>query len=542
MYSSSSVSSRPHSYFQLKALEKDIRVTLALTRRYINPLESPLYRLPSDLFSEIASYLTSESDLINATHVSYHLRDALLSYPNLWSYLNLEGETRARVFLERSGQTSLHIDMTKVTARTIGVFAELRQQSKRIAALKLGHWPTQNVFLSEAMPSLRRLEISCYCGDWDKEWDAYWTPAWGPTERVTSWSFSSLTSLIVRGLDPIPFYTPHLTRFSYWDHRYSIGPDSLLSFLDNCPILEHVNIVDLDESNRDKDDLVVSLPNLHTYTQTTFDNFCPLGVLNALSLASSCSITLKFDCDNSIVGDYVGPPRFENLDYLSDVRRVKLSTVHDAGGRGVVGTLELINAKGTRVRSKRLGSEKEPFVQEVQDDACNVAHLKFLRSLDSPSVETLCIDRCVPQDGVSVQFLKEALGFGGVKTLILSYEAARLCLSTLDEVPSAGGQGRRFLPIHTLIIYLEPDPDLFSDPLLLLLLRIAQRRKAAGYPFRSVSLFLYGDQGWDQVSELRECVEELEVVMGDGALDWNVNKYFLDGLDHLQKNQDVQWD
>ena len=77
------------------------------------------------------------------------------------------------------------------------------------------------------------------------------------------------------------------------------------------------------------------------------------------------------------------------------------------------------------------------------------------------------------------------------------------------------------------------------------LLSVAEMRKEAGFPFQSVSLFLrYGLEchpAW--VSKgLRRRVKRLEVVVGDDILDWDVDKYFLDGLDHLQKNRDVQWD
>lgn len=34
---------------------------------------------------------------------------------------------------------------------------------------------------------------------------------------------------------------------------------------------------------------------------------------------------------------------------------------------------------------------------------------------------------------------------------------------------------------------------------------------------------------------------KLEVVEGDDVLDWEVDKYSLDGLEHL-KNRNVQWD
>jgi len=203
----------------MKSLEDDISATLAMLRRHINPLESPLYRLPPDLLPEVASHLTDESDIVNATHVSYHLRSALLSYPSLWSHLDFEHEMRTRAFFERSGRTPLHINMVRDVTRTVDSLAELRQRSKRIATLKLRHWSIQKKFLSEPLPSLKRLEIffEYYDDDWDEGWDTAWAPVWGPVEKTTSWSFPSLTSLVICNLRSSPFYVPHLTCFKFWD-------------------------------------------------------------------------------------------------------------------------------------------------------------------------------------------------------------------------------------------------------------------------------------------------------------------------------------
>ena len=82
------------------------------------------------------------------------------------------------------------------------------------------------------MPSLRRLEIlSDY--DMDDDWESYegiWIRAWGSTGYETSWSFPSLTTFIIRNVDPVPFRTPHLTRFKFWDEKGYIGIHKLLSF------------------------------------------------------------------------------------------------------------------------------------------------------------------------------------------------------------------------------------------------------------------------------------------------------------------------
>ena len=547
----SSVSSRPHTHFQIKALVDDVHLALTMLRRHVNLLGSPLYRLPPDLFPKVASHLTSETDLVNATHVSYHLRNTLLSHPSLWSHLNFKHEMRARAFLERSGQTPLHIDIRGWdTNRLAGSLAEPCQQSKRIVALKLRDWSIRKVFLSEPLPSLKKLQIF---GDPYSNviWDTLWTPEWGQTEKVTSWSFPSLTSLIVYNLDPTPFYTQHLTCFKFWDVERLTDTSTILSFLDNCPFLEHIDI--LSDERWDKQDSVVPLPNLRTYTETTFGQVCPVTVLNMLSLPPFCSVTLRshFGKTAAEAGDTL--PGFKNPDYVTKIKRVKLSMAHGAHrnevtGNEVTGTLEFVNAKGTKTCLERMSFEDEerrPLLQEDERHVHTVTHLNFFRSLDGQSVEILCIGGCTQPDEVTVGFLEEALGFGSVRTLILSHSAVEPCLSALNREPDASDHGRWFSPIHTLVI--RPDSSRFNmyPRVLELLLSVAEMRKEAGFPFKSVSLFLQDGLEHEVVwvsQGLKKCVERLEVIVGDDVLDWDVDKYFLDGLDHLQKNWDVQWD
>ena len=180
--------------------------------------------------------------------------------------------------------------------------------------------------------SLRRLEIFYdydYDDNWEDAWDTKWAPVWGPTEEVTSWSFPSLKSLIVHCFIPIQFSTPRLTCFKFWDSESS-NTAKLLSFLNNCPLLEHIYISYSTGRNKGNHDLVVSLPNLHTYTQTTHNGMCPLTVFNRLSLPSFCSITLRFQICNRKATETDVLPRFKNPDYLSEIKQVKLKTTYDA--------------------------------------------------------------------------------------------------------------------------------------------------------------------------------------------------------------------
>ena len=529
----------------MKALEDDVHAALGMLRRHINPLQSPIYRLPPDVFPEIASHLTNETDLVNATHVSYHVRNTLLSHPSLWSHLNFDRERRARAFLERSGQTPLHIDMPKNSIRTTDSLAKLRGQSERIASLNLQHWRIQKKFLSESLPSLRRLEVPHhhYGYYWDESPDNPWGSVLYPVIEPTLWSLPSLTSLIVNDLDPALLHTPHLTRFKFFSGKYATSPSVLPSFLNSCPLLEHIDISYEGEFPRDQD-LVVSLPNLRTYTETIYDRVYPITLLNMLSLPPLCSVTLRSKSSETKGEVDVVLPHFENPDYLAQIKRIKLRTTYGYSRNEVAETLELVNAKGTKVCFERNfeGGVQWPLVQGDKKRTGSMVHPGFSRRVHGQSLEVLCIDGCTRPNTETGFFFLRAWVVGNVRTLILSGGAVRVCLSVLSRELGNRGRMRCPPPIHTLIIHTDQS-DLKE------LLSAAQEGKVAGFPFKYVSLFLQGDLGWEyraiveeDLDKLRKCVERLEVAEEDDALDWDVDKYFLDGLDHLQKNRDVQWD
>ena len=369
------------------------------------------------------------------------------------------------------------------------------------------------------------------------------------TDLGTDNDLADFSLLNVYNLDSIPFYASNLTRFKFWNKEGKTDAHILVDFLDNCPLLEHIDISYVD-SSRNESDLVVSLPSLRTYTQTTFGKTHSLTVFDKLSFPPSCSVTLGLQIDGeTTAADHV-LVCFKNPDYLAEIKWVKLGATHSSDGNKVARVLELINAEGTKVRFEGTSFEQKeegPFVQQDRQHAQNMAYLDSLRALDDLPMETFCIDGYALPGvwGVDVEFFKKALGLGDVRTLILSRNAVEPCLSALDKDQDAGSDGQRFLSIHTLIVHPNPQRDGLGNEALKLLLRVAQMRKAHGSPFISVLLFLRGRPGWDwngALDGLERCIEKLEVVTGDEALDWNIDKYFLDGLEHLQGNRDIQWD
>jgi len=108
--------------------------------------------------------------------------------------------------------------------------------------------------------------------------------------------------------------------------------------------------------------------------------------------------------------------------------------------------------------------------------------------------------------------------------LILSGTAVKPCLLALDIDPDASGYLRRSSPVHTLITHSDFENTGWNDNLRTRL-TVTRRRKAAGSPFKSVSLFLSKDPGLQQVLKELEASHHRGEFLGVG-----VDKYFLDGV------------
>jgi len=85
--------------------------------------------------------------------------------------------------------------------------------------------------------------------------------------------------------------------------------------------------------------------------------------------------------------------------------------------------------------------------------------------------------------------------------------------------------------------------DYSGEDVISTLCHIARERKLAGFPLRSVSLFLNraDDLGRPEfvdpeLEELRGSIETFKLVVGDDVLDWNVDDHFLDGLNLVRED------
>ena len=70
---------------------------------------APVNNLPVEVLQQIPSWLPYVADIVTASHVCRYWRTALLSYSDLWSYLNCRSEHATRALVERSGVVPLDI-------------------------------------------------------------------------------------------------------------------------------------------------------------------------------------------------------------------------------------------------------------------------------------------------------------------------------------------------------------------------------------------------------------------------------------------------
>lgn len=207
-------------------------------------------------------------------------------------------------------------------------------------------------------------------------------------------------------------------------------------------------------------------------------------------------------------------PPFQNPDYLDGITRIKLKVRDDAVSGGTTWTLELVNAKGARVCSERAVEAAGP--EHIDQDESNLAHLGCLPDLNTKSAEVLCLEGFGLWDGRrgAINNLKSALGhLRGLTTIILPPTAAMLHLLALN-LDSEASHPYHSPSVHTLVIHSETDNRGWPHNLQTLL-TVARRRKAAGCPFRSVSLFLLHDMPAEWVlDQLRGCIERFEVNVG----------------------------
>jgi hypothetical protein len=514
-------------------LEQIVAAAPATERRRINALESQIYRLPPEILSVVASYLPKQA-LIKASHVSYHWRTVLLASPSLWADLNFHHKRELPAFLERSKSAPIHVAMDKDCTGSYAAFAFLKQHATRIETLVISGLEFSVRNSLPPMPNLRKLDIF-FKSNGSRD------PLHKIDDRANAkWILPAVTTLIVQGGDAFPFDVPQLTQLQVHS-REILAIDKLLHFLNRCPLLEELEVAYERSVHTSRTRETAELPNLRLYNYHTTKNEY-LGLLNKLRLPPSCSVVFNYWNGSAAVHQVNHDIPFYNPSPLSEIKRINLKAVGQTGG-SIDATVELMDVRSYRVfmvrnvgRSRRVGWIDDHGVVDN-------LYVAYLKGLDTRAVTILCIESSYRWDLNSAQEVLSCLE--GIRMLVLSGPVVAPCVHAL--CPMAEGDPEypdpsrwRCPKLDTLVIR---SPSLFwcnpMDDIMRYLPAIAQERKAAGMPFKSISLFI--SSPWDEngngpmescssLEVLRGCVERFEIVLGDDALDWNADDYFFDGL------------
>jgi hypothetical protein len=371
------------------------------------------------------------------------------------------------------------------------------------------------------MPSLRKLDL-----------------AWRGTgirnlHGIDGFIHPTLTALTVRGGYAFPFNVPRLTRLQIHSHYSPLATTELLDFLNGCPSLEELEVDYSGQIEIERDRDAIDLPRLRFYSHSTSTYF-QLELFDKLSFPESCSVvfnywngTIESDQTNDLLPFYNPSP-------LADIKRVKLKT--DSRDS----TIGLIDAKSSRAY---LAADVQMSWQTHRiDKDITASYISYLEGIDIHAVEVLCVEGPEIWDHDHAKDVLSCLQ--KITTLVLSDPAAIAYILALGQEPGDNDGDDdtnewRCPMLGTLVIQAWEFSER-GEQILQHLPLVAQRRKDAGIPFDSVSLFIHCP--WDEyetvptesspaLEQLRGCVEKFEIVTGDDALDWNMDDYFFDGLE-----------
>ena len=439
-------------------------------------------------------------------------------------------------FFERSGLTPISVSMDVGHPNSSLVRREfLAEHAARIESLAISgleYFVRYGRTLLPPMVSLRRLDISL-----GMDGRLYKTD----DRKNVRLDFPSLSTLTLRGGDSFPLSSPQLTRLQV--HSNILAVDKLLHFLKRCPLLEELEVGHARGIITWDDDEIVALPHLSLYGHRTNKGAHPI-LLDKLRLPPSCSVVFNYWNGSTDEYNPFTDTHFYNPSLLTDIKRIRLKTVQREEGF-VDATLELIDAGDNRVHlMKSVGGDR----LQAGYGAMSGLYTAYLKELDTRTVEILCVEGLDPSP---LDSAKEVLScLREVKTLVLTGDAVLPYIDALSpgapercysyEEADLNTNEWQCMKLDTLVIHAR---DFHCGPrnneILYDLDGIAERRKKAGVPLKSVSVFI--PRTWEEYDEdtmetapvlgrLELETKKFEIVLEDDAMDWDIDDYFFDGL------------
>lgn len=450
--------------------------------------------------------------------------------------------------LERSKSAPLRVS-TKFGCPPKEVVDSLCCNSSRIVSLRSDNRAVLKKLLARPLTSLEVLSIEV---DGPDGLDDGRDLAEEPAKLVPS-----LRVLVVEGnIGGLGFCVPHLTHFKFhgWYSQQTGGEmlRAILAVFRRCPMLEVVDVGWGEELYNPrgltfKDEDVVGLPHLRRLVQEQYVQIDQPWLPDLLHLPRSCSIYLKMSIFSSL--ESIGQlsfPLHGKSPHLSDIRRLKFGTVYDRSEDVVKTFMEIVNGRGTLLSFRGdvllggRGTEHDTWA--IICEEINAANLRALRLIDTGSPMVLRLDGCElrrSEGGSVTNQVQDLANLGNITTLLLSDSAVEPCLAALEMDDQEGFQWRS--AVRSLVIYPSPRLCLAWPDTLQSLLRVSNKRKRTGTPFRSVTLVIRStvlEVTPGELAALNESIERFEFLAGDDALDWDFDKYFIPDYDPLQRRRD----
>jgi hypothetical protein len=158
------------SHSQLHAIQLEAKHALSKIHTSMNTF-SKINRLPPEILALIPSSLTSDKDLVSATHVCRRWRNAIIASPPLWSFLDNDTMHRDLVAasMDRCGCTPLDVSFSSELDKNIPFLKRVVLHSSHIRKMRIPCIPwLQIAEISDAfdapLPLLRDVELD-FCDD-----------------------------------------------------------------------------------------------------------------------------------------------------------------------------------------------------------------------------------------------------------------------------------------------------------------------------------------------------------------------------------------
>jgi len=476
---------------------------LAMVRRRLNSHSPVIRKIPPEILIMIASHFKLNAAIITkATHVCHDWRVTLLSCPGLWTHPDFALENQASLFLRRSEPLPIHVDLTK-TFSSHYLIGLLCLHSTRVCTLRIGCFDGLHELFHQPLASLRTLEVAT-----PDEWFQ------AQAVRSTAREFVALVSLTVHNTGALGFRGSHITHLRIAIPHLASEVTQIPGLFRTCVLLEELEVENesgLESGLRLIPDEVIPLPHLRSFTQTLHCDKHMAGIIDNLHLPPSCSVVLR--CVRDMVNGYPRPslPDCRNTSYITNAKRAKVAYAEGHRGRKASVTFDFIGAGGTRFTAI---TEFVNYAIDLSDEG----HTNLRVGLTMSGIEVLCL---YGHKYVSLESYKS------LTTLIISGPVVHLYLRSLEESELRDACES----LHTFVLFVPPDP--FMSSLVRRLLNISHARAKAGLPFRTVTFahpFELAPDDLKVLEGLRGCVGRVELLLGDDTLDWNLDKYFLNGL------------